>query len=569
MEKRAMIALALSMAVFVVFMYIGQRSRVDQVSPTQESQQNRQAQQTQQAQGPLAPAPARPAAQPPLAPTPVTARPGRDLVVETPLFRAVFTDAGGRLKSFQLKKYLESLPFTPIYQFKLGPVSLDLERYHSPENALAQPKELVSFGPGQDYPLDLGWQGRSLSGADGTISWVASQPGLTLSGADKGTLQFTGRSSSGLTFIKTFTFKGDSYALDLAVKLVNQTGQTLDGQLDLDLRERFAGEVASRYNFIGFNSYVNNSWQEIKSGGLKEPRTFTGKIDWVGLDEGYFLMAMVPQAAPKALVLLEETPPGPMVASLRTPVENLPAGREAQFSYGLYFGPKDLKDLQSLGLERAVNFGWFDFLGHPLLYALKFFERYSLNYGWAIVILTFVIRILFFYPNHKSYKSMKAMQKLQPKVAKIREKYKDDKEAMNKELMNLYRTFKVNPMAGCLPMVIQLPVFIALYRVLGSAIELRHASFIPTLPFSNIVWLADLSTKDPLLITPLVMGGTMFLQQKMTPSPGDPAQAKMMMFLPLIFTFMFLNFASGLVIYWLVNNVLSIIQQYYTNKYLT
>ena len=563
MEKRAMIALALSMAVFVVFMYIGQRSRVGQVSPTQESQQ------TQQAQGPLAPVPARPAAQPPLAPTPVTARPGRDLVVETPLFRAVFTDAGGRLKSFRLKKYLESLPFTPIYQFKLGPVSLDLERYHSPENALSQPKELVNFGPGQDYPLDLGWQGRSLSGADGTISWVASQPGLTLSGADKGTLQFTGRSSSGLTFIRTFTFKGDSYAFDLAVKVVNQTGQTLDGQLDLDLRERFAGEVTSRYNFLGFNSYVNNSWQEIKSGGLKEPRTFTGKIDWVGLDEGYFLMAMVPQLAPKALVLLEETLPGPMVASLRTPVENLSAGQEAQFSYGLYFGPKDQKDLQSLGLERAVNFGWFDFLGHPLLYALKFFERYSLNYGWAIVILTFVIRILFFYPNHKSYKSMKAMQKLQPKVAKIREKYKDDKEAMNKELMGLYRTFKVNPMAGCLPMVIQLPVFIALYRVLGSAIELRHASFISTLPFSNIVWLADLSTKDPLLITPLVMGGTMFLQQKMTPSPGDPAQAKMMMFLPLIFTFMFLNFASGLVIYWLVNNVLSIIQQYYTNKYLT
>ena len=489
--------------------------------------------------------------------------------METPLFRAVFTDAGGRLKSFQLKKYLESLPFTPIYQFKLGPVSFELERYHSPENSLAQPKELVSFGPGQDYPLDLGWQGRSLSGADGTISWVASQPGLTLSGADKGTLQFTGRSSSGLTFIKTFTFKGDSYAFDLAVKVVNQTGQTLDGQLDLDLRERFAGEVASRYNFLGFNGFVNNSWQEIKSGGLKEPRTFTGKIDWAGLDEGYFLMAMVPQAAPKSLVLLKETPPGPMVASLRTPVENLAAGREAQFSYGLYFGPKDLKDLQSLGLERAVNFGWFDFLGHPLLYALKFFDRYSLNYGWAIVILTFVIRILFFYPNHKSYKSMKAMQKLQPKVAKIREKYKDDKEAMNKELMGLYRTFKVNPLAGCLPMVIQLPVFIALYRVLGSAIELRHASFIPTLPFTHIVWLADLSTKDPLLITPLVMGGTMFLQQKMTPSPGDPAQAKMMMFLPLIFTFMFLNFASGLVIYWLVNNVLSIIQQYYTNKYLT
>ena len=164
---------------------------------------------------------------------------------------------------------------------------------------------------------------------------------------------------------------------------------------------------------------------------------------------------------------------------------------------------------------------------------------------------------------------MKEMQKLQPKVAKIREKYKDDKEAMNRELMALYRTFKVNPLGSCLPMFLQLPVFIALYNILGNAIELRHATFISTLPLTNIVWLADLSAKDPLLITPIIMGASMVIQQKMTPSPGDPAQAKMMMFLPIIFTFLFLNFASGLVIYWLVNNILAIVQQYFTNKYLT
>jgi YidC/Oxa1 family membrane protein insertase len=278
--------------------------------------------------------------------------------------------------------------------------------------------------------------------------------------------------------------------------------------------------------------------------------------------------AMIPESS-KAWVTLSEPPQGPMVASVRTPVEALASGQAAQFSYTLYFGPKNLNDLKPLGLDRAVNFGWFDMLGKPLLYFLNWLEHYSINYGWAIVILTILLRIVFWYPNHKSYKSMKDMQKLQPKVAKIREKYKDDKEAMNKELMALYRTFKVNPMAGCLPMLLQLPVFIALYNVLGYAIELRHAPFIPTLPFTDIVWLADLSVKDPLLITPLVMGATMFLQQKMTPTTGDPAQAKMMMFLPLIFTFMFLNFASGLVIYWLVNNVLSIAQQYYTNKYLT
>ncbi|MCX5890107.1 MAG: membrane protein insertase YidC [Deltaproteobacteria bacterium] len=568
MEKRAMIALALSFVVFLAFMYIGEKSKVRPLPEAQQAQQTQPRQPVQQAQPP-APAPAQPAASPTAAkPAAAPVRPAKDVVVETPLFRAVFTEAGGRLKSFQLKKYLESLPFTPISHFKLGPVGFELDRYHSPQNSTAQPKELVRPGPGQDFPLGLSWEGKGLA-VPGTLSCEASRPGLNLRDGDKETLKFTCVSPDGLTFVKTFTFKGDSYGFDLGVQVTNRTGQTLDGQLDLDLSENFTGEDASRFHFLGFNGSINNKWEEIKSGGLKEPKTFTGKIDWAGLDEGYFLTAMVPQAAPKTLVRLQETPPGPMVASLRTPVESLPAGQAAQFSYALYFGPKDLKDLQPLGLEKTVNFGWFDFLGRPLLYVLKFFERYSLNYGWAIIILTFLIRIVFFYPNHKSYKSMKDMQKLQPKVAKLREKYKDDNETMNKELIALYKTFKVNPLAGCLPMVIQLPVFIALYNVLGYAIELRHASFISTVPFTDIVWLADLSTKDPLLITPIVMGATMFLQQKMTPSPGDPTQAKMMMFLPLIFTFMFLNFASGLVIYWLVNNVLSIVQQHYTNKYLT
>jgi YidC/Oxa1 family membrane protein insertase len=570
MEKRAMIALALSFVVFLVFMYVGEKSKVRPLPEAQQAQQTQQPQPVQPAQPPApAPAVAKPAVSP-TAPKPAAAqaRPAKDVVVETPLFKAVFTEAGGRLKSFQLKKYLESLPFTPLSHFKLGPVGFELDRYHSPQNSTAQPKELVRPGPGQDFPLGLSWEGKGLA-VPSTLPCEASRPKLNLGAGDKETLKFTCVSPGGLTFVKTFTFKGDSYGFDLAVQVANHTGQNLDGQLDLDLSANFTGEDASRFHFLGFNGSVNNKWEEIKSGGLKEPKTFTGKIDWAGLDEGYFLTAMVPQAAPKALVRLQETPPGPMVASVRTPVENLTAGQAAQFSYALYFGPKDLKDLKPLGLERAVNFGWFDLLGRPLLYVLKFFDRYSLNYGWAIIILTFLIRIVFFYPNHKSYKSMKDMQKLQPKVAKIREKLKDDKEAMNKELMALYKTFKVNPLAGCLPMVIQLPVFIALYNVLGYAIELRHASFIPTVPFTDIVWLADLSTKDPLLITPIVMGATMFLQQKMTPSPGDPAQAKMMMFLPLIFTFMFLNFASGLVIYWLVNNVLSIAQQYYTNKYLT
>ncbi|MEJ2672488.1 MAG: membrane protein insertase YidC [Deltaproteobacteria bacterium] len=563
MERRAMIALGLSFLVFLVFIYFGQKMK--RPAPPAPSTQTIPAK-------PAAPAPAPPpvAARPTPPPPPpmpaTTARPAKDVVVDTPLYHAVFTESGGRLKSFQLKKYKGRMPYKPLYHFKLGPVSFEVERYLSGKEAHIGPQELVRPGD-HELPLTVSWESKNLM-VKGLGLCQASTDHLTLKQGGKGTLKFTCVSPEGLSFVKTFTFKADSYGFDLGVQVTNYTKQPLDGQLNLDLSENFAGEEVSHFHFLGFNGSINNKTEDIQSGSLKEPKTFTGQVQWAGLDEGYFLTAMVPQSN-KAWVTLSEPAKAPMVASLRTPVENLAPGATDQFSYLLYFGPKNLDDLKPLGLNRAVNFGWFDFLGKPLLTFLNWLDRYSYNYGWAIIILTILLRIVFWWPNHKSYKSMKEMQKLQPKVAKIREKHKDDKEAMNKELMALYRTFKVNPMAGCLPMLLQLPVFIALYNVLGYAIELRHAPFIPTLPFTHIVWLADLSAKDPLLITPLVMGATMFIQQKMTPSAGDPTQAKMMMFLPLIFTFLFLNFASGLVIYWLVNNILSIGQQYYTNKYLT
>jgi YidC/Oxa1 family membrane protein insertase len=565
MENRALIALALSFLVFMVFILWGEHRMKHPVAPPPATKTTAPQPTAPAPVAKPAPAPVRPAPPPP-APLPrPTAHPAKDVVVNTPLFRAVFTEAGGRLKAFRLKKYKGKLPFEPIYHFKLGPVGFELERYLNPEEAKA--KNLVRKSKANELPLTVSWEGKSLK-VPGLGLCEASTSDLTVKDGDKGILKFTCVSPEGLTFIKTYTFNGNSYAFDLAVQVINQTGRPLDGQLNLDLSENFAGEEASRFHFLGFNGSINNKVHDIQSGKLKESKTFAGKVEWAGLDEGYFLTTMVPES-PKAWVTLSEPPKAPMVASLRTAVEGLAPGQAAKYSYILYFGPKNLKELNPLGLGRAVNFGWFDFLGKPLLYFLNWLDRYSFNYGWAIIILTILLRIVFWWPNHKSYKSMKEMQKLQPKVAKIREKYKDDKEAQNKELMALYRTFKVNPMAGCLPMLLQLPVFIALYNVLGYAIELRHASFIPTLPFTHIVWLADLSAKDPLLITPLVMGATMFIQQKMTPSAGDPTQAKMMMFLPLIFTVLFLNFASGLVIYWLVNNVLSIGQQYYTNKYLT
>jgi YidC/Oxa1 family membrane protein insertase len=235
-------------------------------------------------------------------------------------------------------------------------------------------------------------------------------------------------------------------------------------------------------------------------------------------------------------------------------------------TFALYLGPRDLYILKTLNknLAKAINFGWFDIIAKPLLVALRFFNKYLSNYGLSIILLTILIKILFWPLTRKSYQSMKEMRKLQPMMAKMREKYKNNKQEMNKQLMGL-------------PMLVQMPVFFAFYRILPNSIELRHAPF--------VLWVNDLSAPErlfsfpftiPLMAPPygipvltLLMGASMFLQQKMTPMTGDPAQAKMMMLLPIVFTFLFINFPSGLVLYWLVNNILSIAQQYRINKQLT
>jgi YidC/Oxa1 family membrane protein insertase len=225
-------------------------------------------------------------------------------------------------------------------------------------------------------------------------------------------------------------------------------------------------------------------------------------------------------------------------------------------------------------LDKAINFGMFDILAKPCLWLMNFVYGFIPNYGIAIIVLTLITKLLLWPLGNKSYKSMGEMKKIQPLMAELREKYKDDKKKMNQELMGLYKVYKINPMGGCLPMVVQMPIFFALYRMLYEAIELRHAPF--------FMWINDLSAPDRLFsfdftipfmeapygipVLTIIMGGTMFLQQKLTPTPGDPTQAKMMMFMPIIFTVIFINFSSGLVLYWLINNILSIAQQHYIQK---
>jgi YidC/Oxa1 family membrane protein insertase len=256
--------------------------------------------------------------------------------------------------------------------------------------------------------------------------------------------------------------------------------------------------------------------------------------------------------------------------------DDIRPGTQHTYKYALFFGPKSMEILNNMGhdLGKALNFGMFTVLAKPCVWIMNKLYSVIPNYGIAIIILTIFIKIILWPLGSKSYKSMSEMKKIQPLMKDIREKYKNDKKKMNEEVMSLYRTYKINPLGGCLPMVVQLPVFFALYRMLYQAIELRHAPF--------FLWIDDLSAPDRLFnfgfsipfmeppygipVLTIIMGATMLLQQKMSPPMGDPTQAKMMMFMPLIFTVIFINFSAGLVLYWLVNNILSISQQYYIQK---
>jgi YidC/Oxa1 family membrane protein insertase len=295
---------------------------------------------------------------------------------------------------------------------------------------------------------------------------------------------------------------------------------------------------------------------DLREEGVSAP----ADLKWGAIESNYFLYAIMPRSENASLS-----------AGMQGDIFRMAVSDEATFlpnvaktlKASYFIGSTDRKMLAEMpnDLSDAVNFGWFDFLAKPLLVGLNFFYGFIGNYGVAIIILTVIIKLIFWPLSQRSYSSMEKMKKLQPMVAKLREKYGDDKQRLNQETMALYKTYKVNPMGGCLPMVVQIPVFFGLYKALLGAVELRHAPFIAHIPFTDLPWLADLSAKDPYYISPIIMGASMFLQQRMTPSAGDPTQQKIMLFMPLIFTFMFLQFPSGLVIYWLFNNLLSIGQQ--------
>ena len=376
---------------------------------------------------------------------------------------------------------------------------------------------------------------------------------------------------------KTYVFTPDSYATDIEIKVENLGSESLVDQLGLSFFFQPYEEKESSYNpsHLSVHSKDGTDNYPLKDLIKKEKDlVFRASTEWAAYENNYFIQAVMPVDAGAFQLFPRVVDPEKGLVRLVYLSEpfSVGAGETKLFKTRIYSGPKELGSLERAGhnLTTAVDYGWFTVIAKPLFLLLEWIHRYVGNYGWAIILITILIKIVFWPLTHKSYKSMQKMKKIQPKIAQIKEKYKDDKEKLNVELMAVYKTYNVNPMGGCLPMVLQIPVFFALYRMLNGAVELRHEPF--------IWWIHDLTAPDRLDIgfqipylgglpvLTLLMGLSMFLQQKMTPTGGDPRQEQIMLLMPVVFTFMFINFPAGLVLYWLVNNVLSIAQQYFINR---
>jgi YidC/Oxa1 family membrane protein insertase len=459
--------------------------------------------------------------------------------VNTDLFHAVFSSRGAAIKSWELKRYTNQTPEGT------QPVQLVYAqgRFKGPLTVEGSDSELNQLAADGLYRIDRDFERLDALHPVGHLTFIYEQP------------------QRGLRVEKQLTIRHDSYLVDVAIRT---TG--LPGPLQVNLGTNF-GIVEWGDGFIGLIGPAvmvgNTIEKDVPDQGEAERK---GDVHWVALQDKYFLSVLIPRSgsAERAAVVKKEADKL-VSASLR-----LSRGNQTDVSWQLFAGPKQYDTLKSLnlGLEDTIDFGWFIYgswsivkaVAKPLFYVLRFLSEYTHNYGLSIILLTMAIKLLFVPLQYKSYKSMKDMQLIQPKVAALQTKYKDDRERLNRELIRLYRDHKVNPVGGCLPMLLQMPVFVALFNILYMTIDLRQAPF--------ILWVRDLSAPDPYYVLPVLMGISMVLQQKIMPTTMDPTQAKIMLLLPAFMTVLFLTFPSGLVLYWLTNNVITILQQFVTDRYI-
>lgn len=471
----------------------------------------------------------------------------RDIIVETDLVKAVFTTQGARLKSYWLKNY---------------------------------DHELISTTEENKYPLSLEIPGQKELVSE---NWRPDRERLILSENNPtGEVKFTYLNPQGLKIIRTLRFYNDSYKIDAKVSLQNTTSQDiyipeyrLSWGPGIGEEEKKAGR---RYGqFAGPVSFINGKLEKdtltrsfIKGPTVKVgvPTIHQGKVGWVALKSKYFMAAFVPLEAAQATVI-EKDERNKATVGIKMAPFSLKGKETISHEFTIYPGPKDYELVKGLGLglEQAVDLAWWSWvtpISLLLLKLFKWFYKIIPNYGVAIILITLLTKVILLPFTQRSFTHMRAMQAIQPKINALREKHKDNPQELNRQMMRLYREHKVNPLGGCFPMLLQMPIFFALFGLLYTSIELRGAGF--------IWWIKDLSLPDtvgylagfPINILPILMGLTTVIQQKMT--TVDPRQAKMMLFMPVFMTFIFYNFPSGLVLYWSVTNVLTIGQQYIIAK---
>ncbi|NOU10055.1 MAG: membrane protein insertase YidC [Nitrospira sp.] len=456
------------------------------------------------------------------------------IVVETELYRATFTTRGAALTSWELKRYRSNSDGKPLVQLVrqrgkfAEPLTVTVDdTSHSKE---------LSEGI---YRVEKDFTALDQGHPTGHITFSYSNP------------------ATGMRLEKQLTFHTESYVVDIALK-----SNGLAGAVKLGLGTNF-GVVDWGEGFIGSVGAASLIDDKIEHDMPEAETEHKGPVKWVVLQDKYFISALIPKTSASAWPKKQ----GDKLVStaVRLPVDPSGAPLELQ----LFAGPKEFDTLQSLQirLEDTIDFGWFLFgswdtvraVAKPIFSVLRYINDYTHNYGLTIILLTIIIKVLFVPLQYKSYTSMKKMQGIQPKVAAVQEKFKDDRDRLNKELIKLYRDHKVNPVGGCLPMVLQMPVFVSLFNILYMTIDLRQA------PLG--LWITDLSLQDPYYILPIIMGISMMVMQKIQPTTMDPTQAKMMLMLPVAMTFLFVNFPAGLVLYWLTNNVLTIVQQFVTDHF--
>jgi YidC/Oxa1 family membrane protein insertase len=484
---------------------------------------------------PVADVPAAPSTpvQTPTAPEPVSG----GLRVRTDVLEVVIDPAGGTLREARLLNFpaASERPDEPLTLLTPQPPDVFMVQSGLVGNEQAPSHRATFSAPGENFTLD--------------------------EGAETLVVPLTWRSDDGVEVTKRFVFTRDSYAVRVEHEVSNASPSPWEARMYTQLlradvpREgglfqtyTYTGGVVSRpekpYDKIDFGDMAERALDESVQGG------------WAAMIQHYFAAAVVPPADGVNYFYSKALPDERYVLGVMTPQQVTAPGTTTTYTMQVYVGPKDQQRMEKVApyLDRTVDYGWLWFIAMPLFWVLKWIHGLLDNWGFSIIALTILIKLAFFQLSATSYKSMARMRKLQPRITQLRERYAGDKARMNQAMMELYKTEKINPLGGCLPILVQIPVFISLYWVLLESVELRQAPF--------LLWIQDLSEHDPLFVLPLLMGASMFVQQKLNPAPPDPIQAKVMMMLPIVFTFLFLFFPSGLVLYWLVNNLLSIAQQW-------